>query len=73
MLKNNESNKNYFAKLGVNTPEQLLVFLEKNLNYGFTYHNKIFTMQNCDLNDMMNKFYKIRLGNNLIKSSFGVC
>lgn len=62
-----------FNKYKIKTPKQLMEFLNKNLKYGFTYRNKIYTEDNPNFNDNMNKFYKVRLKKDFIKSGYGVC
>ena len=62
-----------FKEKGITTPQQLMKFLEKNMKYGFTYRGKVFTDDNADFQENMNKFYKIRLGEDFVKSGYGVC
>lgn len=62
-----------FKKLNITTPKKLLEFCRNKLNYGFTYRGKIYTDNKPDFNDNMNKFYKLRKGENFIKSGYGVC
>ena len=62
-----------FKKIGVSSPQQLFNFMKKNLNYGFTFKGKVFTDDKPDFNDNMNKFYKLRVGEDFIKSGYGVC
>lgn len=65
--------KDLFNKLNINTPQDLFNFFEKNMKYGFTYRNKVFTDFELDFQNNMDKLYKIRLGEDFIKSSYGVC
>lgn len=62
-----------FDKYNVNTPEDLMRFLEENMRYGFKYRNKIFTEDNNHFQEEMDKLYKLRLGDDFIKSGYGVC
>lgn len=62
-----------FKDRGINTPKDLMRFLEGNLQYGFTYKNKIFTEDNPNFDNEFNKHYKLRLGEDFIKSGYGVC
>ena len=48
-------------------------FMCKSMKYGFTYRNKVFTDTEPDFQENMNKFYKIRLGEDFLKSGYGVC
>lgn len=57
----------------IKTPNQLMKYLSKNFKYGFTYRNKVFTEDMPDFQAQMNQFYKLRTGNNFIKSGYGVC
>lgn len=60
-----------FKKYNLNTPQQLLDFMQANMQYGFTYRGKVFTGQ--DIDDNFDKLYKLRLGEDFIKSGYGVC
>lgn len=48
-------------------------FMEENLKYGFTYRNKVYTDSDQNFGESMDKFYKLRTGEDLVKSGFGVC
>lgn len=61
-----------FKKYKIKTPKDLMTFFEKNMKYGFTYRGKVF-LENADFCENMNKYYKIRLGEDFIKSGYGVC
>ncbi len=62
-----------FKDLGITTPQDLLIYLQKNVKYGFTHGGKVFTEEEPTFMENFNKFYKIKLGKNLIKSGYGVC
>lgn len=62
-----------FNKLKITTPQELMKFFEDNMQYGFTYRNKVYTDFEHDFQENMDKFYKIRLGKDFIKSGYGVC
>ena len=64
---------NIFNKYNVKTPQELMKFFEDNMQYGFTYRNKVYTDLEPDFQENMDKFYKIRLGEDFIKSGYGVC
>ncbi len=62
-----------FDKYNIHTPKDLFDFFENNMNYGFTYRNKVYTDLEPDFQENMNKFYRIRLGENFIQNKLGVC
>lgn len=62
-----------FAKYGIKTPEDLMNFFKSNMKYGFVYRNRVFTDLEPDFQKNMDKFYKLRLGENFIKNKYGVC
>lgn len=62
-----------FKRLDIRTPQDLMKFFESNLEYGFVYRNKIFTPMKPYFSTNMDKLYKIRLGEDLIKNKYGVC
>ncbi len=57
----------------IKTPKELMRFFEKNLRYGFVYRNKIFLENEPNFDDDFNKYYKVRLGRDFIKTGYGVC
>lgn len=62
-----------FDKYNIKTYQDLMKFFKKHMNYGFVYRNKIFTQDNPNFQEEMNKFYKLRLKDDFIKSGYGVC
>lgn len=62
-----------FLKNNIKTPKDLLKYLSENMHYGFTYRNKVFSDNEEDFNDNMNKYYKLRLKENFVKNKYGVC
>ena len=62
-----------FKKYNIKTPQQLYDFCCKKLQYGFTYRGKVFTDFEPDFQANMDKYYKLRLGEDLIRSGYGVC
>ena len=48
-------------------------FFENNIQYGFTYRGKVYRDLEQDFQKNMDKFYKIRLGEDFINSGYGVC
>lgn len=54
----------------INSPQYLLNFLVENMKYGFEYDGKIYT--NADRDEWI-KHYKIKLGENLIRTGYGAC
>ena len=62
-----------FKKYNIKTPKQLFNFLCKNMKYGFTYRNNIFTEDNPNFDLEFDKYYKIRLGEDFVNSGYGVC
>lgn len=62
-----------FKKYKIESPKDLMNFFEKNMKYGFKYRNQIFTEDNPDFQKEMDKVYKLRLGEDFIKSGYGVC
>ena len=61
-----------FLKYNIKNEKNLLKFLNNNMHYGFVYRNKIY-VQDENFGKNMDKFYKMRLKDNLIKSKYGVC
>lgn len=64
---------NLFEKYNIKTSKDLMQYFKANMKYGFTYRNKIFTDLQPNFQENMDKYYKIRLGEDLIKSGYGVC
>lgn len=62
-----------FKKYNINTPEDLMNFLKQNLQYGFVFKNKVFTETDPNFQKNMDKFYKLTLGEDLVKAGYGVC
>ncbi len=62
-----------FKKFGITTPKELMNYFKANMKYGFKYRNKIFTDLEPDFQQNMDKFYKLRLGEDFLKSKYGVC
>lgn len=62
-----------FEKYNVNTPEELMEFFKKNLEYGFTCDGVVYLENRPDFGEKFNELYKIRLGEDFIKEGYGVC
>mgnify|MGYP002521725528 FL=1 len=62
-----------FKDNNVKTPQELLEYFIDNFRYGFTYKSKIFTDDEPNFQEKMDKFYRIRLGKDFIKHKYGVC
>ena len=62
-----------FKKIGIKSIQRLMQYFIDNFNYGFVYKNKIFTNAEPDFYKKFDKFYKIRLGEDLIKHKYGIC
>ena len=62
-----------FCKLGIETSKDLMNYFDKNMHYGFVYKKKVFTDNEPDFQKNMDKFYKLRVGEDFIKSGYGVC
>lgn len=62
-----------FKKYGIESPQELMEFFEKNMKYGFVYRGKVFTEFEPDFQKNMDKLYKLRLGDDFIKNKYGVC
>ena len=62
-----------FDKYNIKTPQELMKFFEDNMKYGFTYKGKVYTDLESDFQKNMDRFYKIRLGQDFINSGYGVC
>lgn len=62
-----------FSKYGISTPQDLMRYFEKNMKYGFVYHGKVFTDLEPNFQKNMDKFYKLRLGEDFLKNKYGVC
>ena len=62
-----------FKEKGITTPKLLMQFLEKSMKYGFTYRGQVFTDDQVGFQEKMDKFYKIRLGEDFVKNGYGVC
>ncbi len=62
---------NIFSK--IKNPQELLDFFEKNMKYGFTCGDKVFVDTEPDFQKNMDKLYKLRVGEDFIKSGYGVC
>ena len=62
-----------FDKYEIKSAADLMRFFEKNMYYGFTYRGKIFTDDQQDFQKNMDKFYKLRIGEDFIKNKYGVC
>ena len=62
-----------FDKYKIKTCDDLLSYLSKNLNYGFVANKIIHKDTDNDFSQKMNKLYQIRLGEDLIKTGYGVC
>lgn len=62
-----------FSKYNIFTPEGLLDYFNKNMNYGFVYRGKVFTDNYPDFQTDMDKYYKLRIGEDFIKYKYGVC
>ena len=61
-----------FEDIKIKTPNELMDFLNKNIKYGFTYENKVF-LEGEDFGKQMDELYRLRTGEDLIKSGYGVC
>lgn len=55
----------------ITTPQELLEFLKKTMKYGFVSDGKIYNHPLID--GVMEKHYKLRLGEDLIQSKYGIC
>lgn len=64
---------NCFERRGINLPNDLMNYFDKNMKYGFRYFNKTYSDLETDFQEKMNKFYKIRLGEDFLRSGYGVC
>lgn len=62
-----------FDKYEIQTADDLMRFFQENMKYGFTYRGKIFTEDKNDFQKNMDKFYKLRVGEDFIKNKYGVC
>lgn len=62
-----------FKSYGIETPQDLMIFFKNNMKYGFVYRNKVYTDLEPDFQKNMDKFYKLRLGDDFIKNKYGVC
>ena len=62
-----------FKEKGITTSQLLMQFLEKSMKYGFTYRGQVFTNDQVGFQEKMDKFYKIRLGEDFVKNGYGVC
>lgn len=55
------------------SPHELMQFFKEYFKYGFVYRNKIYTDLQPDFQENVDKFYKIRLGEDFIKHKYGIC
>lgn len=62
-----------FEKYNVSTVQNLMRYFESNMKYGFTYRGKVFTDLQPDFQKNMDKYYKLRIGEDFIKNKYGVC
>jgi len=62
-----------FKAKGINTPQELLKFMEENLKYGFTYKEQIFTEDDPNFQEKMDQLYVLKTEEDLIESGYGVC
>lgn len=62
-----------FKDNNIKTPQELMQYFNNNFKYGFIHRNKIFTDDEPDFQENMDKFYRIRLGKDFIKHKYGVC
>ena len=62
-----------FKKYGIKTPQDLMKYFESNMKYGFVYRGKVFTDLEPNFQENMDKFYKLRLGEDFIRNKYGVC
>lgn len=63
-------NKINFKELNINTPTQLLQFMKSNFKFGYVNESKVFLDDNFA---EMEKYYKLSLPNQLLKTKRGVC
>ncbi len=61
-----------FEKYGINSVPDLLAFMQKNLRYGFTDHGQVY-QEGPEFGPQMDQFYKLKTGEDLINSGYGVC
>lgn len=61
-----------FKDLHASTPNQLMKFLENSLQYGFTFRKKVYC-ETEEINQSFDKFYRLKVGEDLLKSGYGVC
>ena len=57
----------------IKTPNQLMEYMQNNLQYGFVAKNKIYLDNNPNFQKDMDKYYKLSSPARLIKSGYGVC
>ncbi len=62
-----------FNKYNLKTPKDLMNYFQTNMKYGFTYRKKVFTDMQQDFQKNMDRFYKLRVGDDFLKSGYGVC
>lgn len=62
-----------FSKYNIHTAQNLMDYFNKNMRYGFTYKNKVFTDNYPNFQSDMDKYYRLRVGEDFIKNKYGVC
>ncbi len=62
-----------FKKYDIANMQQLMNFFQNNMKYGFTHKNRIYLEEGADFSSQMDKYYKLRIGEDFIKSGYGVC
>ena len=64
-----------FKKYNISSPQDLMKYFEENMNYGFVYGKKVYTDSDPNFNFQkeMDRYYKLRLGEDFLKSKYGVC
>lgn len=62
-----------FKDLGVNTPQELLQFMQENIQYGFTNKGKVYLENDKNFDADMDRLYKLKVKEDLLKSGYGVC
>lgn len=62
-----------FKKYGISSPQDLMDYFEKNMQYGFVEGKKIYTESEPNFQEEMDKHYKLRLGEDFLKNKYGVC
>lgn len=61
-----------FKNYNIANSEQLMKFLESNMNYGFIDGDKAY-LENPDFGKQMAQYYQLKTGEDLVKAGYGVC